>query len=40
MSDYVMNRESLKRHCEAMCKRFKDVPTSGACKPAQLEEKI
>lgn len=24
-----MNRESLKRHCEAMCKKFKDVPTSG-----------
>lgn len=30
MSDYIMNRESLKRHCEEMCKRFKDVPTSGA----------
>jgi len=29
MSDYIMNRESLKRHCEAMCERFKDVPTSG-----------
>ena len=29
MSDYIMNRESLKRHCEAMCKKFKDVPTSG-----------
>lgn len=24
-----MNRESLKRHCEAMCKKFKDVSTSG-----------
>lgn len=24
-----MNRESLKRHCEAMCKRFKDIPMSG-----------
>ncbi len=24
-----MNRESLKRHCEATCKKFKDVPTSG-----------
>jgi len=23
-----MNRESLKRHCEAMCHKFKDVPTS------------
>ena len=29
MSNYIMNRESLKRHCEAMCKKFKDVPTSG-----------
>jgi hypothetical protein len=29
MSEYIMNRESLKRHCEAMCKKFKDVPTSG-----------
>jgi hypothetical protein len=29
MSDYIMNRESLKRHCEAMCHKFKDVPTSG-----------
>lgn len=28
MSEYIMNRESLKRHCEAMCKKFKDVPTS------------
>jgi len=26
----VMNRESLKRHCESMCERFKGVPTSGA----------
>ena len=25
-----MNRESLKRHCEAMCEKFKGVPTSGA----------
>ena len=24
-----MNRELLKRHCEAICKKFKDVPTSG-----------
>ena len=23
-----INRESLKRHCEATCKKFKDVPTS------------
>lgn len=23
MSDYIMNRESLKRHCEIMCERFK-----------------
>jgi len=29
MSEYIMNRESLKRHCEATCKKFKDVPTSG-----------
>lgn len=32
MRGYVMNRESLKRHCEEMCKRFgaSDVPyTSG-----------
>ena len=29
MSDYVMNRESLKRHCEAMCEKFKTVPDSG-----------
>ena len=32
MSGYIMNRESLKRHCEEMCKRFgaSDVPyTSG-----------
>lgn len=29
MSEYITNRESLKRHCEAMCKKFKDVPTSG-----------
>ena len=29
MSNYIMNRESLKRHCEATCKKFKDVPTSG-----------
>ena len=29
MSDYIMNRESLKQHCESMCKKFKDVPTSG-----------
>lgn len=30
MGDYIMNRESLKRHCELMCERFKNVPTSGA----------
>ena len=29
MSDYIMNRESLKRHCEKTCEKFKDVPTSG-----------
>ncbi len=29
MNDYIMNRESLKQHCEVMCKKFKDVPTSG-----------
>ncbi len=31
-----MNRESLKRHCEAMCKKFKDVPTSGAYREHRL----
>lgn len=30
MSDYIMNRETLKRHCEAMCEKYKDFPTSGA----------
>ncbi len=30
MSDYIMNRESLKLHCEIMCERFKGIPTSGA----------
>ena len=30
MSGYIMNRESLKRHCEEMCERFKGIPTSGA----------
>lgn len=30
MSDYIMNRESLKRHCEATCKMYQGVPTSGA----------
>lgn len=29
MRNCIMNRESLKRHCEAMCKKFKDIPTSG-----------
>ena len=29
MSEYIINRESLKRHCEATCHKFKDVPTSG-----------
>lgn len=24
-----MDRESLRWHCEAMCKKFKDVPNSG-----------
>ena len=28
-NEYIMNRESLKRHCEAMCHKFMDVPTSG-----------
>lgn len=28
-SEYIMDRESLKRHCEATCHKFKDVPTSG-----------
>ena len=27
--DYTMNRESLKRHCEETCNRFREVPTSG-----------
>lgn len=30
MKEYIINRESLKRHCEAMCHKFKDVLTSGA----------
>lgn len=29
MSEYIMNRDSLKRHCEAMCYKFKNAPTSG-----------
>ena len=29
MNGYVMNRESLKRHCEEMCKKFETVPDSG-----------
>lgn len=29
MNEYIMDRESLKRHCEATCHQFKDVPTSG-----------
>lgn len=29
MKDYIMNRESLKKHCEMMCNKFKQVPTSG-----------
>lgn len=36
MSGYIMNRESLKRHCEETCKRFKDVPTSGAYREHRL----
>lgn len=28
MKDYIMDRKSLKRHCEATCERFKKVPTS------------
>ena len=36
MNDYVMNRESLKQHCEAMCKKFKDVPTSGTYGASRL----
>lgn len=31
-----MNRESLKRHCEAMCKKFKDVPASGTYREHRL----
>lgn len=30
MTDYIMNRESLRKHCEATCERFKNIPTSGA----------
>ena len=30
MNDYIMNRESLKQHCEAMCERYKGVSISGA----------
>ena len=26
---YIMSRKSLKEHCEMMCKRFREVPTSG-----------
>lgn len=29
MSDHIINRETLKRHCEATCEKFKDTPTSG-----------
>jgi hypothetical protein len=29
MSEYIMNRESLKLHCEAMCKKFEKASTSG-----------
>lgn len=29
MSECIMDRESLKRHCEAMCHKFKYAPTSG-----------
>lgn len=29
MKGYVMNRESLKRHCKAMCEKFKTVTDSG-----------
>ena len=30
MSDYIINRESLKRHCEIMCKKFENSITSNA----------
>ncbi len=36
MNGYVMDRESLKRHCEAMCKRFENVPTSGTYQEHKL----
>lgn len=36
MNDYIMNRELLKRHCEAMCKKSEDVPTSGIYKEHRL----
>lgn len=35
-SECIMDRESLKRHCEATCRRFKDVPTSGTYEEHRL----
>lgn len=31
-----MNRKSLKQHCEAVCKRFKDIPTSSTYEEHRL----
>lgn len=31
-----MNRDCLRRHCEAMCKRFENVPTSGTYEEHKL----
>ncbi len=36
MSDYIMNRESLKQHCERTCKRYKDITTSGTYREHRL----
>ena len=36
MNEYIMSRESLKRHCEATCYRFKDNPTSGVYREHKL----
>lgn len=30
MKSYIMDRKSLKKHCEMMCERYKGVPESGS----------
>ena len=30
MSEYIMNRESLRKHCEKMCKIYESAPLSNA----------